>query len=220
MPKMTKNTWGSAPSSGGTGIDQQRVDLFRVSLTLPDALGGVGVWDEHIQFAVEQFPFPDNKIQTFDTKFLNQTNHQIGADAANSPIDIPVRYAFSQMTAKVLYQWLYLISNPVTGGSGLTSAVKANGEFRWLIPDMEKQRANAIALGGADGTDLLKTGLVYKLEGCFISGLKPTNANMTTGNGPVNLDFNLHVDRYYPVPSTLIATQLSSVATAVAAAGL
>jgi hypothetical protein len=197
MAKMnTKNTWGSNSTAGGTGLDQQRADLFRISLTLP--IGGAGVWDEQVQFAVEGFPFPDMKVTTFDTKYLNQTNHQIGADTSNSEIIIPVRYAFSMQTAQVLYKWMYLISNPVTGGTGLTSAVKCNGEFRWLVPDMARQRVNAENLGGSDASDALKTGLVYKLEGCFITGLKPTDASMVAGNQAVNLGFTLIVDRYYP----------------------
>lgn len=203
----TRNTWGSAVTAGGTGIDQQRADLFRISLTLPASIGGVGTWDEQVQFAVESFPFPETKVQSFQTKFMNQTNHQIGADAANSAIMVPVRYAFSQQTANTLYKWMYLISNPVTGGVGLTSAVKCNGEFRWLVPDMGKQIANAIALGGIDSSDTLQSGLVYKLEGCFISGLKPTNANMVSGNAPVNLEFELHVDRYYPINPTDLIVQ-------------
>lgn len=208
MAKMnTKNTWGSAATTGGTGIDQQRADLFRISLTLPPSLGGNGVWDEQVQFAVEGFPFPEMKVQTFDTKYLNQINHQIGADNANSEISIPVRYAFSQQTAQVLYKWMYLISNPVTGGTGLTSAVKCNGEFRWLVPDMDKQIANANILGGVDGSDTLKTGLIYKLEGCFITGLKPTDADMKGGNSAVSLTFTLRVDRYFPIlPVGLIVT--------------
>jgi hypothetical protein len=208
MAKMnTKNTWGSAATQGGTGIDQQRADLFRISLTLPPSLGGNGVWDEQVQFAVESFPFPEMKVQTFDTKYLNQTNHQIGGDSASSEIAIPVRYAFSQQSAQVLYKWMYLISNPVTGGTGLTSAVKCNGEFRWLVPDMAKQIANANSLGGTDASDTLKTGLIYKLEGCFITGLKPTDADMKSANTAVNLGFTLMVDRYYPIgPSGLIVT--------------
>ena len=201
MAKMnTKNTWGSAVTSGGTGIDQQRSDLFRISLTLPSTLGG-NVWDEQVQFAVESFPFPEMKVQTFDTKYLNQTNHQIGADNSNSEISIPVRYAFSQQTAQILYKWMYMISNPVTGGTGLTSAVKCLGTFQWLVPDMDKQIANANSLGG-DASDTLKTGLEYKLEGCFITGLKPTDADMKSGNAGVNLGFTLMVDRYYPVSPT------------------
>ena len=207
---LFRSTWGSNSSTGGLGIDQQRADLFRISLNLPQSLGGTGTWDTDVQFAVEGFPFPDMKVASFDTKYLNQTNHQIGADNANSEISIPVRYAFSQPTAQILYKWMYLISNPMTGGVGLTSAVKCNGEFRWLVPDMAKQIANAnsFASGGTSDLDVLKIGLVYKLEGCFITGLKPTDADMKTGNSPVNLNFTLMVDRYYPIsPSGLIVTQ-------------
>jgi hypothetical protein len=207
MKMLTKNTWGSAVTSGGTGIDQQRSDLFRISINLPPSLGGTNVWDEQVQFAVEAFPFPDMKIQTFDTKYLNQTNKQVGADAATSVVVIPVRYAFSQATAQTLYKWQYLISNPQTGGTGLTSAVKCNGEFRWLVPNMAAQIANANALGGADSSDTLKTGMVYKLEGCIIGGIKPTDASMTAGNTGVTLSFELSVDRAYPInPSGLIVT--------------
>jgi len=211
MPKMgTKNTWGSNSTAGGTGIDQQRADLFKISLTLPQGIGGAGAWDEQVQFAVEGFPFPENKVQGFDTKYLNQTNHQIGADQSTSEITVPVRYAFSQQTAQVLYKWQYTISNPTTGGVGLASAVKCNGEFRWLVPDMTKQIANASQFGAASSDvsyDVLKTGLVYKLEGCFITGLKPTDADMKTGNTPVNLAFTLMIDRYYPIgPKSLIVT--------------
>jgi hypothetical protein len=203
MSMKTRNTWGSSIGSDaqGVGIDQQRSDLFRVSLTLPSRLGGAGQWDENVQFAVEAFPFPEYKVQTFDTKYLNQTNHQIGADNANSPIVVPVRYAFSQQTAALLYKWMYLISNPLSGGVGLTSAVKCNGLFSWLVPNMTRQFSDANSLTGSDGSDVLAIGLRYKLEGCFISGLKPTDADMKTGNSGVNLSFDLHIDRYYPDPS-------------------
>jgi hypothetical protein len=36
------------------------------------------------------------------------------------------------------------------------------------------------------------------LEGCMVSGLKPTDADMKTGNTLVNLAFSLTIDRYYP----------------------
>ena len=203
MSMKTRNTWGSSIGSDaqGVGIDQQRADLFRVSLTLPSRLGGAGLWDENVQFAVESFPFAENKIQMFDTKYLQQTNHQIGADVATSPIVVPVRYAFSQQTAALLYKWMFLVSNPLSGGVGLTSAVKCNGLFSWLVPNMTRQFSDANSLTGSDGSDVLAIGLRYKLEGCVISGLKPTDADMTTGNSGVKLSFDLHIDRYYPDPS-------------------
>jgi hypothetical protein len=199
---MIKNTWGSTVTGGdGKGYDQQRVDLFRISLVLPSIPGGggLGVWDDSVQFAIQSFPFPEMKVQTFPTKYLQQTNHQLGGDEATAPTVIPVRYAFSQKTAQTLYKWQYLISNPVTGGVGLTTACKCNGEFVWLVPNMGKQRTDAAALGGEPSSQAMTEGLVYKLEGCLITGLKPMDADMTQGNSGVTLSFSLHIDRYFPI---------------------
>src|SRR3954470_11734403 len=138
MPRMQfKNLWGSQDS----GIDQQRADLFKVQIHLPRTLGGVTNWSNDVEFAVTKFPFPDRKRGVIPTKYLNQTNFQLGADEATGPIEIPVRYAFNQQTHQLLERWHWLTSNPRTGGVALTSAVKCRGEFWWLIPNMTEQQA-------------------------------------------------------------------------------
>lgn len=189
-----RNLWGSQ----GSGIDQQRADLFKLQINLPtSALGGITSWSNDVEFAVTRFPFPDRKRDVIPTKYLNQTNFQLGPDQPVGPIEIPVRYAFNQATAQLLEKWSYLTSNPRTGGVGLTSGLKAKGVFWWLIPNMAEQ----IQLGQTDSDSAMKIGLQYTLEGCLITGLKPSGADMTaTGEAAlVNLDFTLQIDRYYPV---------------------
>ena len=194
MPRLrNKNEWGAA----GSNLDAQRADLFKVKLELPSALtlNGLGTWHNDVEFAIESWPFPDRKRDTIPIKYLNQTNHLVGAEAATAPVDVMVRYAFNQATAQLLERWNYLTSNPRTGGVGLTSHVKAKGYFIWLIPNMAAQR-NVEATSPAD--DTLVPGQIYVLEGCVITGLKPTDGNMTNGNEIVKLTFNLSIDRYYP----------------------
>ena len=185
-----KNSFGSQ----GSKLDLQRIDLFKVTLDLPTVLGLT--WDENVEFAVEKFPFPDRKKDVTTIKYMQQTNNLIGGDTAMTAIDIPVRYAFAQRTAECLEKWFWLIANPRTGGVGLTSEVKCQGFLRWLIPNMAKQVAD---LHGQPrpGEDTMKDGMVYTLEGCWISGLKFVDADMTQ-SGYVTATFNLCVDRWYP----------------------
>lgn len=208
-----KNLWGASTLS--KGVDQQRSDLFRVSLNLPSVLGGTGaiansiantfvdtIWNTHIMFAVEKFPFPTRGRELFATKYLNQTNMQLGADSTPGTVDIPVRYAFNQATASWLEKWHWITSNPRTGGVALTSQVKTNGVFSWLVPDMNKVKD--LTTRSDDG--VLKEGGRYILEGCLIKDLKPMDADMTQSNQGVLLTFTLSVDRYYPDnPDDLIA---------------
>jgi hypothetical protein len=189
-----KNLWGSQDS----GIDQQRADLFKVQIHLPTrALGGVSAWANDVEFAISKFPFPDRKREAIPTKFLNQTNFQLGADVAANPIEIPVRYAFNQQTHQLLERWHQLTSNSRTGGVALTSAVKARGEFWWLIPNMPEQER----IGEVESDNTLRVAQRYALEGCLILGLKPSDADMTASGDAalVSLQFTLQVDRYYPV---------------------
>lgn len=194
MAKVSfKNQWGAA----GSGIDQQRGDLFYVLLQFPTILRGVGgtnLWDQECGFAVEQFPFPERTRQMIPIKYLQQTNHQIGGDDPAGQIDIVVRYAFNRRAAELLERWHWLTSNPATGGVALTSAVKANGLFYWLIPNMGKI-AN---IDDLTETDVMRPGGAYRLEGCLVRGLKPSNADVTSGNNLVTLTFSLQIDRYYP----------------------
>lgn len=186
---LHKNLWGSQ----GSNLDPQRTDLFRFVMTLPPAIGGS--WEEHVSFAVERFPFPERSQQTFDMKYLNQVNHILGSDQATAPVEIPVRYAFTQATAQLLYRWHYLVSNPRTGSVVRTTEVKTYGEFRWLIP--RKLTPDIIDRQEFD-PNALETGLIYSLEGCMPINLKPTDANMTEGNQYVTLTFRLSIDRFYP----------------------
>ncbi len=185
-----KNTFGSQNSK----LDLQRADLFKVTLELPTALGLP--WDEHVEFAIEKFPFPDRDVDSVPIKFMQQTNSLIGGDAATGVSEIPVRYAFAQRTAECLEKWFRLISNQLTGGVGLTSEVKCMGFLRWQIPNMAKQIAD-IRGQPLPGEDTMMDGAVYILEGCWIKGLKFVDGDMTTSNY-VNMMFRLQLDRWYP----------------------
>jgi hypothetical protein len=160
-------------------------------------LGGITNWSNDVEFAVTKFPFPDRKREVLPIKYLNMTNFQLGADTATGPIEIPVRYAFNQATALVLERWHQLTSNPRTGGVSQTTLIKANGEFWWLIPNQPEM--DKIAQQETEAA--MRPGLKYVLEGCLITGLKPSQADMTaTGDAALTmLDFTLNVDRYYPV---------------------
>jgi hypothetical protein len=185
-----KNTFGSQNSK----LDLQRVDLWKVSLSLPSALGLD--WTENVEFALEKFPFPERSREMTQVKYMQQTNFLIGGDTPTPAVEIPVRYAFAQRTAEALEKWFWLVANPKTGGVGLTSEVKGKGFMRWMVPNMQKQiqdiRGNAVP-----GENTLNEGLTYILEGCIIKGLRYSDADMTQ-SGYVNLLFGLQIDRYYP----------------------
>jgi hypothetical protein len=189
-----KNTFGSQINAGGTGLDLQRVDLFKVTLVLPTAIGLD--WTENVEFAIEKFPFPERSREMIPVKYMQRTNFQIGGDTPMPAIEIPVRYAFAQRTAEALEKWYWLVSNPRTGGVGLTSEVKAKGTYRWLVPNMQKQ-INDLRGDATPGESTFKDGLAYDLEGCLIKGLKPADGDMTQ-SGYVNLMFSLQIDNYYP----------------------
>lgn len=192
MPRMrNKNQWAAA----GLGVDPQRSDLFKVTLQLPPALGGASRWTDDIEFAIEKFPFPNRLREVIPIKYLNQTNYAIGADTQTESIEVPVRYAFNQPTVQLLERWNYLTSNPETGGVALASQVKCNGRFRWLVPNMAVQKLIETA---SPTEDTMVDGLVYRLEGCMIRGFKFSDADMTSSNGIVTVQFNLQIDRYYP----------------------
>jgi len=84
----------------------------------------------------------------------------------------------------------------MTGGVGLTTAVKSKGWMRWVVPNMQ-QMVQDIRSNAASTSGTMDDGLVYVLEGCIIKGLKFSDADMTQ-SGYVNLMFNLQIDRYYP----------------------
>jgi len=177
-----KNTWGSA-----NGLNQQRADLFKVVLAFPSALGGTGVWERECAFAVEDFPFPARTRETIQVKYLNQTNHNLGAETATSPLDIKVRYAFDARTVELLERWHWMTSNPKTGSVGLTSSIKTNGKFVCLVPNPAATNEH----------DAFVPGGTYILEGCMVKGFSPSHASMTE-NGLVSCTLSLSIDRYYP----------------------
>lgn len=192
MSMIYRNTWGSPES----GVDQQRADMFRVSITLPRQLldaSGVNVWDKEIGWAVEKFPFPSRDVESIPIKFGQQTNHQIGADVASEPIDMTVRYAFNAKTAVILERWKWLTSNPRTGAVSLSSQIKTSGYFYWLC-------VNSAILGNESAAerDSYKLIRAYELHGVWLKDLKPSDADMT-GTGLVSFSVKLSVDRYYPV---------------------
>lgn len=185
-----KNTFGSQDSR----LDLQRVDLWKVTVQLPQALGLS--WAENVEFALEKFPFPERSVEMTGVKYMQQTNMIVGGDTPTSPIEIPVRYAFAQRTAEALEKWFQLVSNQRTGGVGLTSQVKAKGFMRWMVPNMQRQQQD-IRGTPSPGANILREGLTYVLEGCVIKGLRYTEADMTA-SGTVNLLFSMSIDRYYP----------------------
>lgn len=188
---LYKNTWASQNSR----LDQQRADLFKVTISLPAVLGLA--WTETVEFAVEKFPFPNREINTIETKYMQQTNLSIGGDVAMSPTDLTIRYAFAQRTGEALEKWFQLIANMRTGGVGLTSEVKSKGYFRWIIPNMARQVAD-LQRDAQPGQDTLKEGLVYELEGVWPRALRHVDADMTQGNTYANYLMSLQIDRYYP----------------------
>ena len=194
MRMFFKNTFGSAASANG--IDVQRPDLWKVTLALPQALGVS--WKQNVEFALEKFPFPERSREMTPIKYMSQTNFIPGGDTPTPAIEIPVRYAFAQLTAQALEAWNYLNANPQTGGVGLPSACKATGFMSWYVPNMP-QMLTDISPTATSSTNTMIEGLTYQLEGCQIKGLKFSDADMTATTGYVNLMFSLQIDRYYPV---------------------
>jgi hypothetical protein len=195
MARMNfNNTFGSQNSN----LDLQRVDLWKVTLSLPAVLGID--WTENVEFALEKFPFPERSREMIQVKYMQQTNYLIGGDTPTPSIEIPVRYAFSQRTAEALEKWFWLVSNPLTGGVGLTTQVKGKGIMRWQVPNMQQLVAD-INSGAQSSQNTMQEGLIYALEGCIIKGLRFTDADMTQ-SGAVNLLFSLQIDRYYPLDIT------------------
>ena len=187
-----KNTFGSQTSA--TSLDLQRVDLWKVNISLPQALGIN--WQDNVQFLLEKFPFPNRERDMIEVKFTQQTNFIIGKDAPTGPIEIPVRYAFNSLAATALEKWYWLVSNPLTGGVGLTSQVKAMGSMSWYTPNMQNM-VQDIRGNAQPGISTMDKGLTYTLEGCIIKGLKFADADMTA-SAYVNMMFTLQLDRYYP----------------------
>ena len=187
-----KNTWGSQNSR----LDQQRLDLFKFSIALPDFLGLS--WYDTVEFAVFKFPFPQRAVESIPTKYMQQTNFQIGGDVPLDPVEISVRYAFAQRTGEALEKWFQLISNMRTGGVALTSAVKSKGYMRWQVPNMARQIAD-LQRNAQPGEDTMNDGLVYELEGCYPKALKQTDADMEVANQHAHYLLTLQIDRYYPV---------------------
>lgn len=193
MSKMNfNNTFGAVASANG--FDLQRSDLWKVSIILPQVLGVD--WRNNVEFLLEKFPFPTRERDMIEVKYMQQTNYIIGRDAPTPAIEIPVRYAFNVQVAEALEKWYWLVSNPRTGGVGLTTQCKAKGNMRWMVPNMQRQ-VQDIRGNVQPGENTMDEGLTYVLEGCIIKGLRFSDADMTTSNY-VNLLFSLQIDRYYP----------------------
>jgi hypothetical protein len=193
MSKMNfNNTFGAIASANG--FDLQRSDLWKVTIPLPQVLRIS--WQNNVEFLLEKFPFPARERDMIEVKYMQQTNFLIGRDAPTPAIEIPVRYAFGVQVAEALEKWYWLVSNPKTGGVGLTTQCKARGVMRWMVPNMQRQ-VDDIRGNIQPGDNTLDEGLTYVLEGCIIKGLKFSDADMTQSNF-VNLLFTLQIDRYYP----------------------
>lgn len=193
-----RNRFGTQASR----LDPQRPDLFKLTIIMPEALQRVSnlTWQDVVEFAVERFPFPERSRDFTAIKYMQQTNWLIGGDTQMGPIDVPIRYVFAEQTAELLEKWFWMVSNPRTGGIGLTTQCKGKGYMRWIVPDMNAQLQD-LRQNVPLGSRVISTtneGLTYELEGCLIKGLKYSDANMTE-SGYVTLQFNLSVDRYYPV---------------------
>ena len=184
-----KNAFGSS-HLGSDNLDLQRADLFKFRVNLPRVLGMD--WEEHVEFAVEKFPFPARDRESIAVKYLQQVNQIPGGDVATGSVDVTVRYPFAKKTALALEKWHWMVANPRTGGVGLASEVKTLGEFRWLVPASQRGSLN---LNMEEG---LAVGQIYDLEGCWIKALKPSDADMTSGNTLVTMQMTLQIDRYYP----------------------
>lgn len=198
MKMQNRNLWGVAQ----TGVDPQRADLFRVILNVPEAIAGmsgVGGWNEHVEFAIEKFPFPERNREMIPVKYLNQTNFVLGPDSPVGQIDLTIRYAFNARTLELLEKWNFLTSNPITGGVGLTTRLKADGELWFLVPDHAAQEADVSTAVGQSGNAGLIPGARYYLEGCLIKGLRLSELDQSSTNGLVTATFSLQIDRYYPV---------------------
>ena len=194
MSKMNfNNTFGAVASANG--FDLQRSDLWKVTICLPQVLGID--WRNNVEFLLEKFPFPTREREMIPVKYMQQTNYQIGKDEPTPAIEVPVRYAFSVQVAEALEKWYWLVSNPKTGGVGLTTQCKSKGIMRWIVPNMQRQ-VQDIRGNVEPSANTMDEGLTYTLEGCLIKGLRFSDADMTTG-GFVNLLFSLQIDRYYPV---------------------
>jgi hypothetical protein len=185
-----KNTFGSQNSR----LDLQRQDLFKFTVVLPPALNLD--WTENVEFAVEKFPFPERSIEVIGVKYMQQTNFLIGGDTPTPAIEVPVRYPFAQRTAQALEKWMWLVRNPLTGGVGLTSAVKAHGYFTWIVPNQAVQQADITGIPTSTQTTM-QAGLIYTLEGVLPKGMKFSDADMTT-SGKVDVQMSIQIDRYYP----------------------
>lgn len=209
MSKMEfKNTFGAQASANG--MDLQRSDLWKVDIILPSVLRMS--WQNDVSFLLEKFPWPARDRDMIEVKYMQQTNFLIGRDAPTPAIEIPVRFAFGVRVAEALEKWFWLVSNPKTGGVGLTSQVKAKGSMRWLVPDMAQMAQDLRSnLSDVGSTSALGNGLIYVLEGCIIKGLKFSDADMTA-SGFVNLMFNLQIDRYYPqdINNMMVTPSLAS----------
>jgi hypothetical protein len=200
-----KNTFGAQ----ATNMDLQRQDLFQFTINLPTALvKAMGLsWVENVQFAVEKFPFPERSVEVIGVKYMQQTNFLIGGDTATPAVEIPIRYPFAQQVAQVLEKWFWMVRNPKTGGVGLTSAVKSDGLFTWIVP-AESLQVNDIQNVPTTSTTAMASGLTYYLEGCVIKGFKFSDADMTT-SGKVDCQMSLQIDRYYPLNvDNMVATGL------------
>ncbi len=201
MPIKYKNVWGSA----GSNLEQQRSDLFKVSINLPGAGGnGVAAWEQQVQFAITKFPFPNRTRETIPVKYLQQVNYQLGGDTPQDPITITARYGFTQSTAEALERWHWQIAHPGSGGVSLTSSIKTFGYFYWLVPNQKLLTNEVNRINDAQPADVMQPGATYVLEGVLLTGLKPTDADMEQGNQLVYYEMTISIDRYYPIhPSDL-----------------
>ena len=193
-----RNQWGAA----GASTDQQRADLFRVTVVLPPQLqlqagSGANVWDKEIGWAISKFNFPDRGVDQIAIKHGQHTNYQIGADKPVGEISMTARYAFNQRTAELLERWYNVTSNRKIGAVALTSAVSTEGTFYWLTPNLD-----ALSNPSAAEKDAYKLIRAYRLIGCWLSGLTPSAADAESTSGLVTYDIKMTCNDYYPFSPT------------------
>ena len=204
MSIVYRNQFGSSALSG-TSYDLGRSDLFRVDVVLPAALSNAFSWQDDISWAVQSFPFPTRSIDEITVKYLQQVNKMPGADAAAGDVDMVVRYAFTQRTAQALETWFRLVSNPLTGGVGLASAVKSYGQVTHLIPNMNQQVADLTRTSLSNDNSALYDGLQWTIEGMWPKSFKMSELDHTKSNEAVTCTVTWACDRWYPTDINAMA---------------
>ena len=198
----SKNLFGASAATGGA--DLQRTDLFRVVISPPASIITSAQWGAEIQMAVAAFPFPEREKEIIAVKYLQQVNQLVGGDKATGQVKATFRYPFAYKTAKLLERWFWATSNPLTGGTCLTSQLKGSGYVEMLIPQdisgVVADLADSVGYNGmsaqAQSNDPYVVQQRWYLEGIWPSNFTMTELNME-GSKFVECAVTFVLDRYY-----------------------